>query len=140
MITHLLDTSVYSQRLKQRPAQTVVRRWSDLGDIQLAVSAICEAELLFGLEKKNSVRLWTEYEQFLKNRLLVLPLDRKTITIYAKLKAGLLARGFSVGDFDLLIGATALSNDLVLATLNRRDFARIDGLRVEDWSSSSLDS
>ena len=58
MITHLLDTSVYSQRLKKHPVDKVVRRWSELGNSKLAISAICEAELLYGLEKKNSPRLW----------------------------------------------------------------------------------
>lgn len=77
MITHLLDTSVYSQRLKRKPIQAVVRRWSELGDAQLAISTICEAELLFGLKKKNAPRLWTEYEQFLKNRLVVFACDHR---------------------------------------------------------------
>lgn len=134
MITHLLDTSVYSQRLKRAPAKEVVRRWSKLGDAKLAISTICEAELLFGLEKKNSPRLWAEYEHYLKHKLVVLPLDRKVIEVYARTKADLLAGGVSVGEFDLLIGATALTNGLKLATLNIKDFRKIPGLMVEDWS------
>lgn len=133
MITHLLDTSVYSQRLKRQPIQAVVRRWSDLGDAKLAISTICEAELLFGLEKKNSARLWTEYKQYLKNKLVVLPLDRKTIEMYAAIKSELIVQGLTVGEFDLLIGATALANKLRLATLNTRDFLKIESLEVEDW-------
>jgi predicted nucleic acid-binding protein len=37
-------------------------------------------------------------------------------------------------DFDLLIAATALYHQLVLATLNARHFDGISSLRVEDWS------
>ncbi len=133
MITHLLDTSVYSQRLRRRPVDGVVRRWAGLGDAGLAVSVICEAEVLFGLEKKASARLWTEYDEFLKDRIVVLPLDRRTIETYARLKAALRHRGVVVGEFDLLIGATALANRLDLATLNAKDFEKIPGLRVEDW-------
>jgi tRNA(fMet)-specific endonuclease VapC len=134
MITHLLDTSVYSQRLKRRPLRKVVRRWSDLGDAKLAISTICEAEILFGLEKKNSGRLWTEYEHYLKHKLVVLPLDRQAIEAYARLKAELQTSGLTVGEFDLLIGATALANNLKLATLNAKDFVKIPGLEVEDWT------
>ena len=47
--SHLLDTSVYSQVLKPRPLPSVVRRWRLLGDDRLAISSICEAELLYGL-------------------------------------------------------------------------------------------
>lgn len=134
MMTHLLDTSVYSQRLKRRPLRKVVRRWSDLGDAKLAISTICEAEILFGLEKKNAERLWTEYEHYLKHKLIALPLERKVIETYARLKAELQASGLTVGEFDLLIGATALANNLKLATLNTKDFAKIPGLELEDWS------
>lgn len=133
MITHLLDTSVYSQRLKRRPAAEVVRRWSELGDARLAISTICEAEILFGLEKKNSERLRTEYAQYLKHKLIILPLDRQVIETYARLKAELQATGLAVGEFDLLIGATARAHGLKLATLNTRDFEKIPGLQVEDW-------
>lgn len=134
MITHLLDTSVYSQRLKRRPLEAVVHRWSELGDAKLAISTVCEAEVLFGLEKKNSPRLWTEYEHYLKNKLAVLPLDRKVIEVYATQKAELQRSGVVIGEFDLLIGATALAHKLKVATLNTRDFERIPGLMVECWA------
>ena len=134
MVTHLLDTSVYSQRLRRQPVAGVVRRWSDLGDGKLAIATICEAELLFDLEKKNSKRLWAEYEHYLKHKLIVLPLDRKAIETYARIKAELQASGVIIGEFDLLIGATALANGLKLATLNTKHFTQIPGLQVEDWS------
>ena len=133
-MTHLLDTSVYSQRLRRHPVAGVVRRWSELGDPSLAISIICEAEVLFGLEKEGSRRLWAEYEHYLKHKLVVLPLDRKVIETYARIKAGTLAAGHRIGEFDLLIGATALANQLTLATLNARDFHDIPGLVVEDWA------
>lgn len=134
MITHLLDTSVYSQRLRNTPVAGVVSRWSQLGDQALAISTICEAEVFFGLEKLGSQRVWTEYEHYLKNKLVLLPLDRKVIETYAKIKAETLRAGLSIGEFDLLIGATALANGLTLATLNVKDFNKIPGLILEDWS------
>ncbi|MFP4069945.1 MAG: type II toxin-antitoxin system VapC family toxin [Opitutales bacterium] len=134
MITHLLDTSVYSQRIRKGPVKGVVRRWEALGDASLAISTICEAEVLFGLEKQASPRLWLEYRHYLENRLVVLPLERKAIEAYARIKARTQADGFVIGEFDLLIGATALAHGLTLATLNVRDFGKIPDLLVEDWS------
>lgn len=133
-LTHLFDTSVYSQRLRRHPHPGTVRRWSGLGNTRCSVSTICEAEVLLGLEKRASSRLWTEYEHFLKNQLVVLPLDRKVIETYARIKAQTLSTGCVIGEFDLLIGATALANDLILATLDASDFSKIPGLRYEDWS------
>lgn len=134
MLTHLLDTSVYSQRLRPQPNKNVISRWSRTGDRALAISACCEAELLFGLEKKGSERLWKEYDEYLKDRLTLLPFGFKEAVVYAKIRNHLVREGEPVADMDLLIGATALANGLVLATLNPVHFERIPGLRVEDWT------
>lgn len=130
----LLDTSVYSQRLRPKPAPGVVARWKQAGDQALAISVICEAELLYGLEKRKSERLWTEYDIYLKDRLVTLPVDRPVAEAYAKLRAELEGKGEPRADFDLIIAATALAYRLCLATLNTRHFQGIPGLQVEDWN------
>jgi tRNA(fMet)-specific endonuclease VapC len=137
MLSHLLDTSVYSQRLRPRPLPAVVERWKALGDASLAISAICEAELRYGLARKKSDRLWKEYHDFLENRLTLLPIGQAVATRFGDLKASLEHAGSPRADFDLLIAATALEHHLCLATLNRRHFDKIPGLNVEDWSSPS---
>jgi predicted nucleic acid-binding protein len=133
-LTHLLDTSVYSQRLRREPHPAVVKRWRALGDDALAVSAICEGELVFGLELKESERMWLEYRECLKGRLAFLPVDRNVVEAYGRLKASLWRVGKPRGELDLWIGATALSHRLILATLNARHFAGMPGVAVEDWS------
>ena len=130
MITYLLDTSVYSQHINTK----IKAKRYELGNSKLAISAVCEAELLYGLEKKSSPRLWAEYEEYLKNALVMLPLDRKAVEIYAKTKAAMSLQSLVVDEPDLLIGATALANGLKLATLNASDFSKIPNLQVEDWS------
>ncbi|MBI4027754.1 MAG: type II toxin-antitoxin system VapC family toxin [Verrucomicrobia bacterium] len=61
----------------------------------------------------------------------------KTVGLF-EAKAKLYARERKAGrtrpDFDLLIAATAKAHNLILATLNIRHFAAIEGLAVEDWS------
>lgn len=134
MITHLLDTSVYTERLRKDPLQTVIKNWSDSGNASLAISSICEAEVLFILEKQASHRLWTEYKLYLKNQLVVLPLDSHVLETYGRIKAEIAKIRLFMGEFDLLIGATALANNLTVATLNAKEFEKIPGLVVEDWS------
>lgn len=135
-LTHLLDTSVYCQRLKPVPHAEVVKRWSQIGDQQLAVSAICEAELLYGLQKRNSVRLWKEYRAALENKLMIYPVDGGVVQRFAKLKAQMESMGQPRADFDLLIAATALRHNLILATGNIAHFKDIPGLRTENWFTS----
>ena len=38
-------------------------------------------------------------------------------------------------DFDLLIGTTAIFNNLTLVTKNVSDFDRLDGIVIEDWTT-----
>ncbi len=43
-------------------------------------------------------------------------------------------RHLRIGTRDLKIAATALANQLIVVTRNRRDFVRVPGLVIEDWS------
>lgn len=134
MLTHLLDTSVYCQRLRRKPHAGVVRRWREKGDRALAVPAVAEAELLYGLEKKQSARLWQEYRGYLENRLVLIPVDKGVSVVFARIKAEQERKGEPRADFDLLIAATAIEKGLILATLNPRHFKDIPDLKMEDWS------
>ena len=132
--THLLDTSVYCQPLKPIPSTSVQNRWNSLGNERLAISIICEAELLFGLELKQSSKLTAAFEHTLKNRLRCLPVDGTVAITYSQMKALARRKGHVCSDFDFLIAATAKAHNLILATLNFRHFNGIEGLAVEDWS------
>lgn len=134
-ISHLLDTSVYSQPLKPRPLSTVEQRWHALGESALAISVICEAEILYGLELKKSSRLQALYDQSLKDRLFIYPVDAAVAKTFSVIKAACPVKGVSASDFDFLIAATAKTHGLILATLNIRHFQGIEGLAVENWMS-----
>ena len=134
MLSHLLDTSVYCQRLKPSPLPGVVHRWQALGDARLCISAICEAELRYGLARRDSPRLWREYCEYLENKLVILPVDKQVSDVFGRLKTAMEQAGTPRADFDLLIAATAVCHNLILTTLNLRHFVGITGLVVEDWS------
>ena len=133
-LTHLLDTSVYSQPIRNTPLGSVQRRWVALGDRSLSTSVICEAEVLQGLEAKRSDRLWRAYRSVLKGRVPVLPVDILVAEHYARLQAAFTERGRTRPAFDLLIAATALVHELTVATCNVRHFDGMEDLSVEDWS------
>jgi predicted nucleic acid-binding protein len=134
-ISHLLDTSVYCQPLKPQPLPAVELRWRALGDSALATSIICEAELLYGMEWKKSGRLRDLYDQLLKDRMPVFPVDTAVAKAFSVIKAACRKKGASASDFDFLIAATAKARGLILATLNVRHFQIIEGLAIENWSS-----
>ena len=133
-LSHLLDTSVYCQPLKPKPLPSVQSRWRALGDDSVAISAVVEAEMLYGLELKQSRKLTAPYEALLKDRLHLFPVDAEVARCFAKIKAAAAKRrGHACSDLDFIIAATAKAHGLILATLNYRHFAGIEGLAVEDW-------
>jgi tRNA(fMet)-specific endonuclease VapC len=91
------------------------------------------AELKFGVEnsqakEKNAAAL----ANFLTG-VIIIPVF-PSLDIYAKEKARLRKAGQPVDDFDLLIGATAISNDLTLVTNNVDHLGRMEGINIEDWA------
>jgi tRNA(fMet)-specific endonuclease VapC len=54
---------------------------------------------------------------------------------YGKLKTKLKKRGELIGPIDMLLAAQALSNKMVFVTNNVKEFERIEGLEIEDWSN-----
>jgi predicted nucleic acid-binding protein len=112
----------------------VERHWRKHGDEALAVSVICEAELRFGIEKKQSAKLRRDFAALLQGRLVSFDVDIAIAAAFGELKAQALRKGLGLSDFDLLIAATAKTHALTVATLNVRHFIGLDGVVVEDWS------
>ena len=105
-----------------------------MGNDALAISVLCQAEVLYGIALKGSSRLQAAYEAVLKDRLTVFPFDEAESQAYADMRATLEKAGKRVPDLDLLIAATAQTHDLIVATVNVRHFSLIPDLPVEDWS------
>ena len=137
-VTHLLDTSVYSQPIKKKPVQAAMDRWQAVGDTAVVSSVICEAEVLFGIrneKRRNSdTKIGDTYDTLLKGKCDLLPVDYAVAEAYAEMRDDLQSRGKPVAHMDLLIAATAKANNLIVATLNTNDFHVIQGITVEDWS------
>lgn len=53
--------------------------------------------------------------------------------IYAKEKAKLRKQGLLIDDFDILIGSTAVANEMIMVTNNVAHLGRIDNIVIEDW-------
>jgi tRNA(fMet)-specific endonuclease VapC len=97
------------------------------------ISEITLAELKFGVENSQAKeKNATALANFLTG-VIVIPVF-PSLDIYAKEKARLRKAGQPVDDFDLLIGATAISNDMILITNNVDHLGRMKGIKIEDWT------
>jgi tRNA(fMet)-specific endonuclease VapC len=101
---------------------------------ELCISSVTLVELHYGAEKSaRRLENLEAIEQF-SARLEVLPFSPKAAAHYGQIRARLEREGRPVGAYDMLIGAHARSEGLVLVTNNRREFERMDGLQVENWA------
>ncbi len=133
-LTHLLDSNICIRFL--RGDATIVTKLNAEMCSRCALSVVTEAELLFGaMLADDPIEASERVYDFVAN-FECLPLAG-CLHEYAVQKVRLRKIGKIIEDFDLLIGATALSQGLVLATTNIRHLARIDGLRLEDWSKGA---
>lgn len=128
---YLLDTNIVSN-LVRNPHGRVADRIKAIGEPNICTSIIVAAELRYGTTKKASPRLSAQVEAVL-GAIDILPLDSPADEIYGSIRTQLELAGTSIGGNDLLIAAHAMALDHTLVTDNDKEFARIDGLRVENW-------
>lgn len=124
MARYLVDANVLSEATKPDPDPRVVE-WLRRSERDLAVDPIILGEIRFGILLLQRGRRRTRLERWFEEgvaRLHCLPWDAGTGLRWAKLLASLCASGRAMPIKDSLIAATALTHDLALATLNRRDF------------------
>lgn len=103
-------------------------------DEPFGISVVTVAELLHGVERADTETRKIRRQAFVEKvieSIPVFPFDIGVARIYARIWASLMQRGFTVGAHDLIIAATAISLDYTVITANRRDFEKIEGLRLE---------
>jgi tRNA(fMet)-specific endonuclease VapC len=127
----LLDTNTLIHYLKGHPS--VVSRLQSAAPRQLAIPSIVAYEIEYGTLKFGASRRRELVSQLLAD-IQQVPFDREAALESARIRIDLEARGLLIGPMDLLIGGTAVSQSAVLATNNTKEFSRIKGLRLSDWT------
>jgi tRNA(fMet)-specific endonuclease VapC len=127
----LLDTNAVSNLIRE-PQGGVAERIKALGENRVCTSILVAAELRYGATKMASPRLSTQVEAVL-NVIDTLPFDSPSDEAYGQIRTQLELAGTPIGGNDLLIAAQAITLDYTLVTDKESEFARISGLRIENW-------
>lgn len=129
---YLLDTNICIYLIKQKPPK-VVERLQKVGVNEIGISVITLAELEYGVAKSS----FPESNKLALIQFLapfeILPFSETAASVYGRIRSALEKTGQIIGPYDLLIGAQALAEKLILATNNEREFRRIEGLTIENW-------
>jgi tRNA(fMet)-specific endonuclease VapC len=135
-VSYLLDTNICialingtSNQVRNHYIQATNR------NAKLFTSPIVAHELWYGVAKsdripQNANRLAT----FLGRDVVLLDYSGRDAQSAGEIRAELEARGQRIGEYDTLIAGQAFSRNLVLVTANKREFGRVKGLIVEDWT------
>ena len=127
---YLLDTCIVVFLFRDK--YDVAPKLDAVGLENCYISEITIAELQAGVEKSSS----KQFNQMMLDKFVqmvnVIPFS-SVIKRYAKEKVATEKQGTPVADFDLLIGCSALENNLTMVTDNVKHFAPIPGIIIENW-------
>ena len=133
MKQYLLDTNVCVFLLRGQYA--IDKKLDNVGLENCHISEITEAELKYGAElgRRKGLRQRMEHLNDFLASINILPIS-DAIDLYASEKARLRLAGTPADDdFDLLIGCTAIVNDMVMVTENLKHFKNYADIRLENW-------
>src|SRR3954447_9724996 len=131
-----LDTNTVMTVLNRRSLPLRSRMASSVENQQeLSIPVIVLFELLYGAAKsarpeRNAQRI----ADFLSSVIGVLPFEQADAEEAGEIRAQLERSGTPIGPYDVLIAAQARRRNALLVTADQREFTRVSGLRVEDWT------
>lgn len=131
-----LDTNVIIDLVRGR-APAVRSRFNAAltAEQPMVASLIVLHELHLGCELHRDPAGELARVRVVLSRLEVEPLDEADMKGAAGIRATLRSRGLTIGPYDALIAGQALARGWAVVTANTREFARIDGLNVIDWTA-----
>lgn len=127
---YLLDTNICIHLL--RGEFNLIDKFQEIGLEDCAISEITLAELVFGAENSSNPKKNYKIIDTFSEQVKIIPIFN-SIQIYAREKVRLRRNGVMISDFDLLIGSTAIANQLIMITENVKEFERISDIQIENW-------
>ena len=129
---YMLDTNICIYLIKRQPRE-VIDKFKGIALGEISVSTVTVAEMMYGVGKsqykeKNQTALQAFFAP-----LEIVDFDFTAAQQFGVIRAYLEETGRSIGAYDLMIAAHALSLGLVLVTNNEQEFQRITDLMVENW-------
>jgi tRNA(fMet)-specific endonuclease VapC len=133
-VKYLLDTNICIFVIKQKPS-AVVQKFKLFAADELCISTVTLAELRYGADKSsNPSKNHNALDLFLAP-LAILDFDSQCAEFYGIVRSDLERRGQPIGPLDTMIAAHAVRLRIPLVTNNTKEFSRISGLAIEDWST-----
>ncbi len=129
---YILDANICGYIIRNKPEAMKEKLKTVEKNHEIALSSVVVAELLYGTQKKGSVKLSKVVNSFISN-FTIYDFDKLAAIQYAIVRDVLQKQGNIIGSNDLLIAAHAKSLDAILVTNNSKEFQRVPDLKIENW-------
>ncbi|MGO9317823.1 MAG: type II toxin-antitoxin system tRNA(fMet)-specific endonuclease VapC [Terracidiphilus sp.] len=135
-MSYLLDTNVCIALINGTQSKVRARFMQAVrSGTMLATSSIVAHELWYGVAKSQFVaRNASALTTFLSRDIILLDYSEQDAQAAGEIRAELERQGHRIGEYDTLIAGQAFARNLILVTANTREFGRVKGLVVEDWT------
>ena len=127
------DTCIF---LMRRESQKLEAKVQSVPLQQQVMSAVTFAELSYGIQASGAAKRKQNQATLdsLALHLAVFDWPQDAAKWYAEIRFDLKKRGAQLGAADLMIAAHARSLSAIVVTNNVKDFGRVKGLEVENWT------
>jgi len=131
---YLLDTNICVYMINKDPKK-ILEKVNNLNPLDIKISSITVAELEYGASKSiNRDKNRSSVKRFLSS-FEILNFDTTDAEIYGIIRADLERNGIIIGPYDLQLAAQALRWNYIFVTNNTKEFKRIIGLKLENWTN-----
>jgi predicted nucleic acid-binding protein len=125
---YLIDSDYVADYLVAKPQATELL--TKLSQDSIAISLITYGEIYEGIYYGHDPQKTEEVFHHFLRLADTLPLTQTIMQQFARIRGELRRTGQIIGDFDILIAATAIQHHLILVTRNLRDYTRIPQLQI----------
>ncbi|MCI6100984.1 MAG: type II toxin-antitoxin system VapC family toxin [Selenomonas sp.] len=130
---YYLDTNIIIYALNGKyPA--VMPHFQQVPSMSIVIPSTVLAEIEYGARKSRdygrTIGLYRKFMDYFASE----PFDELSAACYGRIRADLEQQGRVIGANDMMIAATVMAANGILVTHNTREFSRIGGLVVEDWT------
>lgn len=130
MEKYLLDTVSWIEYFKNRSG--VSEHVDALPRNQLCASEVTLAELIYGAHNSRNFKKHYQEAEWLRTNIDIYPIS-EVLDDYGEIRFITKRKGNPIGQFDLLIGATARHFGLTIVTENWKDFEPMPEVKIENW-------
>lgn len=130
---YMLDTNICIFIMKEDTI--VLDKLKTVNFSDICISAISLSELEYGVFKSQQYERNRKILNSFIEYFSIIPYSKEVATEYGKIRAELEKIGKPIGSMDMLIAAHALTENLTLITNNKKEFVRINHLKIEDWKN-----